>query len=455
MLTSAKNMLVARIAKSVMVAALTVIAGAVYGAPGIVSVQPVDGAIDVKTFVNIRVDFDREVDAASINNKSILVNDQPLSDIPEASVTVPDGKSAIILLRMSQNKTYKITLTTAIRDLKGEALAKPFSWRFVTASNMDEPNTPVQVFARYPRMNDRDIPTNVPITVSVTTEIDDKTFSESSVIVRRAGNGHIVPGKLTVQGRRIIFRPNTSLSSHQTYEVEINAGVKGRWGLSSEKPSTWQFTTGDGPSEGPIVTDAWFENYTDANTRWMVFHASVENLVKPTKAAHTVKASSELAEGQTMKGAVVSLNGLMETQPLSTPNDLSAKDMPVISGLPNTVVRAEYTHGGGAGAGNSVGGDSRKDPAMEKIMAAVNAALAGEKAVTLQDSGDIIDDGDKMKGDGVYSARLSLEKNFPEGQAFVAFSIALPDGKKTEPITISAYVMPLSQVSTASTSPEK
>ena len=79
---------------------------------------------------------------------------------------------------------------------------------------------------------------------------------------------------------------------------------------------------------------------------------------------------------------------------------------------------------------------------MEKVTAAADAALAGEQAVTLHDSGDVIEHGDETKGDGIYSGRLALGKQFSVGQAQIAFSIVLPDGTRTEPVTMSFYVLP-------------
>lgn len=175
----------------------------------------------------------------------------------------------------------------------------------------------------------------------------------------------------------------------------------------------------------------------------MVFHVAAENLFKPGQTVSKAKRTTQLpgASG-VLKAAVVSLNGLVPQQPLSTPTMKQAKDMAVTTGAPNTVVYAAYTHGGGSGQGNSVGGNSWKDPAMEPVTAAVDAALLGEQAVTLYDVGDIVEHGDEIRGDGVYSGRLALGKEFPAGQALIAFSILLPDGKRTETVTMPFYVVP-------------
>lgn len=408
-----------------------------------VSVDPPDGAKDVRTSSNVRVDFDSVMDASTITTSTVLLDGKPLAEVSGAEVVHPDGKSAVLLLRLVQNNSYRFTLTTAIRNSAGEALAEAYTWQFVTASHVDDPDTPVRVFARYPRINDFGIPTNAPITMTFTTEMDPESFGPGSVTVRKTTGGQAVAGKVTLKGRRAIFRPDAPLAANQPYEAVVSHDVRSRWGAVPLKDSSWQFTAGDGPGEGPIIADAWYESYADREGLRLVFHAAVENLVKPDAAA-PVPASAEpgvLAEGHALKAAVVSLESITPSQPLSTPTNQSAKDMPVMTG-PTTVVTAAYTHGGGAGKGNSVGGSTWKDPAEEKIEAALDAAIEGPKAVGLHDSGDLIGHGDREKGDGIYSGRLALEQGFPVGLALVAFTVVAPDGKKTGPVTMGVHIMP-------------
>ena len=424
------------------------LASACAAGPRVVSVDPPDGAKDVRTSSNIRVDFDSVMDASTITTSTVLLDGKPLAEVPGAEVVHPDGKSAVLLLRLVQNNSYRFTLTTAIRDSAGEALAEAYTWQFVTASRVDDPDTPVRVFARYPRMNDFGIPTNAPITMTFTTEMDPESFGAGSILVRKTTGGQAVAGKVTVKGRRVVFRPDAPLAANQPYEAVVSNDVKSRWGAVPLKDSSWQFTTGDGPGEGPVIADAWYESYADRESLRLVFHAAVENLVKPDSAAPApakpLPAPGDpgvLAEGHALKAAVVSLEAIAPSQPLSTQTSQSAKDMPVTTG-PTTVVTAAYTHGGGAGQGNSVEGSTWKDPTEEKIEAALDAALEGPGAVGLDDSGDLIGHGDREKGDGVYSARLTLEKGFPVGQALVAFTVVAPEGKKTGPVTMAVYVTP-------------
>ncbi len=424
------------------------LASACAAGPRVVSVDPPDGAKDVRTSSNIRVDFDSVMDASTITTSTVLLDGKPLAEVPGAAVVHPDGKSSVILLRLGPNNSYQFTLTTDIRNSAGEALAENYTWGFVTASRMDEPDTPVRVFARYPRMNDFGIPTNAPITMTFTTEMDPESFGAGSILVRKTTGGQAVAGKVTVKGRRVVFRPDAPLAANQPYEAVVSNDVKSRWGAVPLKDSSWQFTTGDGPGEGPVIADAWYESYSDSAGRRFVFHAAVERLEKPdtnAKDSGPAKPAAPQTPAFEIKGTVVSLSGLIPQQPLSTPNDADASKMPVGDGSPAASIQAAYTHGGGAGPGNSVDGNSTKDPLMDKVRAAVRDALAQDSAVTLRDSGDTPICGDAAKDDGVFSGRMSLPASFPDGQAYVAYTV-VPEGEKpTEPVTIAVHLMPAAQ----------
>ena len=171
---------------------------------------------------------------------------------------------------------------------------------------------------------------------------------------------------------------------------------------------------GDGPREGPVITECWYESYPEATGLRLVFHVAAENLLKEgAKADKAARAPRMPGANGVLQAAVVSLAGLVAQQPLSTPTSRQAKDMPVTNGGPETVGYAAYTHGGGRGPGNSVAGYDGKDPGMELVNAAVAAALDGAGAVTLYDVGDLVEHGDEVRGDGVYSGRLKLSPQFP------------------------------------------
>lgn len=414
----------------------------------VTSVTPAHGSVDVPVGENIIVKFSGPLDKASLDAGSVLVNDKPLSDWENGGLAFPEDDSAVILFRAKSDQVYRIVLKSSVKGTDGSALARDFSWRFATTSRVGEAGAPVRIFARYPRLNDMRVPTNAPVTMTFTGEIAPESISGGSILVIPQPDGKPVAGKITVQGMRAIFRPDAPFQPNRTHEVQVAAGVASTSGEMMERPGVWQFTTGGGPAEGPVITDCWYESHADKDGLRFVFHASVENLVKPAEKGGTPEkpiaspaAPGLLAEGYALKAALVSLEAISPSQPLSTPNDLSAKDMPITTG-PTTVVTAAYTHGGGAGQGNSVEGSAWKDPIAEKIEAAVDAALKSGKAAALQDSGDVIRQGDRLKGDGVYSARLAVGKAFPPGQALLAFTVTMPDGKATEPVTIGYYVLP-------------
>ncbi len=425
-----------------------VVSTAAWAAFEVVEVQPSNGQTGVSAGANVVVKFNGMPDHKSFDRKSILINGKPLSDIPDSAVVFPDEVSCVLLFRMSPSTAYEIALPMSLKNTSGVALDKPYKWKFSTKSGMEDSSAPLQVFARYPRFNDMDTPTNAPITMVFTNELDPASVVDSSVEVIPF-QGKPVAGKVTLDGRRLVFRPDEPLPARRTHEVHLRAGIKGKAGEECKPIRNWQFTTTYGPEEGPVVTDCWYESMTSNDGTTFILHASMENLVKPDdetkdsadKPKKKLENPGALLPGQTFKAAIATLVGVFPQQPLSNPTEASAADMPVKNkSVPDTIVYAEYTHGGGAGQGNSVEGASKKSPADELMDSVIQTALNSSSAVIMRDSGDEIKDGDNKKGDLIYSGRLFIDNKYPEGQALLCFAIAKPDGALTESVTMGHYV---------------
>lgn len=425
------------------------VSSAAYAAFEVVSVSPPNGQTGVQVGENIVVKFNGAVDSSSVDRRSILVNGKPLSDIKDSAVVFPEETSFVILFRMLSSTAYEIALPMTIKGRGGATLGKPYKWKFSTKSGMEGSSAPLQVFARYPRFNDMDTPTNAPVSMVFTQEVDPASVTDSHVLVVPY-KGDPVPGKVTVDGRRLLFRPNEPLDPKKTYEVHLRPGIKGKEGEDCQSIKNWQFTTASGPEEGPIVTDCNYESMTSQDGTTFILHASLENLVKPDeeseesadKPKKKLDNPGALLAGHTFKAAIATLVGIFPQQPLSSPTDASAADMPVTNpSVPDTIVYAEYTHGGGAGQGNSVEGASKKSPVDELMDSVIESALKSSAAVVMRDSGDEIKDGDNKKGDLIYSGRLFIDNKYPEGQALLCFAIVKPDGTLTESVKIGHYVM--------------
>lgn len=421
---------------------------AAWAAFEVVTVEPSNGQTGVVSGANISVNFNGMVDKRSIDSKTILVNGRPLSDIPDSAVVFPEEASCVILFRLTPGTAYEIALPMSVKNTSGVSLEKPYKWKFSTKSGIDTSTAPLQVFARYPQFNDMDTPTNAPIAMVFTNELDPASVVDSSVEVIPF-QGKPVVGKVTVDGRRLVFRPDEPMSPRKTHEVHLRAGIKGKAGEECKPVRNWQFTTASEAAEGPIATDCWYESMTGNDGTTFIVHASMENLVKPDedtkdsaeKSKKKLQNPGALLAGHTFKAAIATLVGVFPQQPLSTPTDASAADMPVKNkSVPDTIVYAEYTHGGGAGQGNSVEGASRKSPADELMDSVVEAALKSSSAIVMRDSGDEIKDGDNKKGDLIYSGRLFIDNKYPEGQALLCFAIEKPDGTLTDPVTMGHYV---------------
>ncbi len=416
-------------------------------APRIMETVPADGALDVPVGTHITVTFDRRMDPATLDPARILVNGRSISEIEQAGTVMPDpeGRQVVILLRMHQDRVYGITLLPGLADMHGNTLDKPFAWKFATSSRSQEADIPVKAFARFPRMNDCEVPTNAPITAVFINALDPASVTTETFIVRQNVTNEPVAGNFTVKANRVAFRPAVSLEPNTTYEVELASGIKNTMGRAMERPSIWQFTTADGPVEGPIVADIWSEDHTDRTERSIILHAAVENLVLPGKGDRLpTMERAVLAKGHTLRAAILPLKEVAPVQELSPVTPEPSPIAPTVAQTeaegPTTTVVAAYSHGGGKGIGNNTG--NGLDPELGKIRSAATAALAKTAIPAFQDSGEVIAHGDRTEGDNIYSTRFVLDDTQPGGLSLIAFMIVLPDGSCTEPVTHSLYIQP-------------
>lgn len=102
--------------------------------PWIVSVNPPDGALNVKGETPVIVEFNEDIDPVSIP-EALFINPEP----PQPPRLRVRGKTAAILWSepISQNVTVVITLGSSIRDLHGNRMRESFTFAFSTGESIN------------------------------------------------------------------------------------------------------------------------------------------------------------------------------------------------------------------------------------------------------------------------------------------------------------------------------
>lgn len=245
----------------------------------IVGTDPPDGATAVELGSNILVNFDREMDATTLTESAISVNGQSLAAMGgRVLLPDPEGKQAVLLLKLDPHNAYRITLDTTIRDAQGQALDQSYTWRFATGENRAFDKVAPRVIVHYPRKHQQDIPLDAPITTVWTTRMDPASVTADAVSLKLLDTDEPVAlAGVWVQGNRLAIKPAQLLQKETTYEITINTALRSIAGLSNEKPASWRFTTGQSVSLAPYIAEAWSEAFTTAGERYAILHAAVES----------------------------------------------------------------------------------------------------------------------------------------------------------------------------------
>lgn len=101
-------------------------------APTVVSTLPAAGATEISVNTTLTVTFSEEVDPATVNAATLLLEPSAAADISALgarAVVTPQAPLAL-------DTSYTATVTTGVTDVAGNPLAVSFSWSFSTGSTV-------------------------------------------------------------------------------------------------------------------------------------------------------------------------------------------------------------------------------------------------------------------------------------------------------------------------------
>ncbi|MDD5224857.1 MAG: Ig-like domain-containing protein [bacterium] len=219
-------------------------------APLVSFTAPADGDLSVATNRKIVATFNEAMDPATIIAANVRVTG-PGGNV-SGTVTYAAGSNAASFTPASSlavNTLYTATITTAVKDVAGNALAANYVWSFTTAAAPD---------TTAPRVSSTN-PENLALTVAISAKIK-ATFSEpmdpATIIT---ANFTLMKGATAVSGavaydasnNIMTFTPLVPLTLGTTYTATITTGAKDLAGnilASGLIPNPWTFTTEAAPS---------------------------------------------------------------------------------------------------------------------------------------------------------------------------------------------------------------
>ncbi|MFZ1730938.1 MAG: Ig-like domain-containing protein [Bacteroidota bacterium] len=205
---------------------------------------------DTAIFVNqsVAATFTEIMDAATITTSSFTL---------KQGATVVPGSVSVVGVTAIYNPTsflvystlYTATITTAVKDLAGNAMVSDYTWTFTTGAAPDT----IGPIVRYtiPAYNAVNIPVNQQISVAFSEAMDPQTITSASVII---DSGSVpIAGTVTYVGVIALFSPTSFLAYNTQYTGTITTAVTDLAGNPMARSYTWHFRTGAAPDTIPPV----------------------------------------------------------------------------------------------------------------------------------------------------------------------------------------------------------
>jgi len=229
--------------------------------PKVTETLPGSGAGEVPFYEPINAVFNKNMDPATITTGTFTLSGTTGSVSYDQSTRtatfLPDAP-------LQPGTTYTASLTTAVRDSVGNALAQPKVWTFTTTS-VD--TVPPAVTRTSPVAGAANIATSSTLAATFSETIDATTLTPTAFTV--VGLSFAAVGPVPVNGtisynpldRTGRFTPSAALAGGSTYTAAISTAVRDKSGNALPSAKSWTFTTlPDGTfapgSNGTTVADA-------------------------------------------------------------------------------------------------------------------------------------------------------------------------------------------------------
>jgi hypothetical protein len=210
--------------------------------PTVTFTDPANGDTGVAINKKIAAIFSKTMDPLTIINPTTFTLTGPgLTPVPGTVTYVGLVATFTPSSLLTNYTTYTATITTAARDLAGNALAANYVWSFTTGAAPD--TTRPTVISTDPANGDTGVAINTKIAATFSEPMDPLTITNTIFTV--AG----VPGTVFYDPitRVATFTPGSTLASNTTYTATITTAASDLAGNTLAVDYVWSFTTGPPP----------------------------------------------------------------------------------------------------------------------------------------------------------------------------------------------------------------
>ncbi len=207
--------------------------------PTVILTDPLNVATGVPLNQKIAATFSRTMDASTFSTPTFILTQGTTSVTGFVSYS---GTTAIFApaSQLAPNTIYTATVTTAAKDLAGNALASNYVWSFTTgAAAVIVPPTVIST-------DPADAVTGVALTKQISATFSktmDATTITSATFTLKQG-AISVTGFVSYSGTTAIFAPASNLTPNTLYTATVTTGAKDLAGNALANNYVWSFTTG-------------------------------------------------------------------------------------------------------------------------------------------------------------------------------------------------------------------
>ena len=211
------------------------------GTPRVTYHTPAVGEVAVAINRKVTIVFSQQMDSATLTTENLYVMDGPVTvagtlSFLSSSVTFTPVRN------LTPNTVYMVTISGKVKDVSGNALKEPQSWKFTTGENADtvEPS----INSLYPANASMGIAVDRKISATFSESVDSAGIQSSTFTLRQDTNE--IPGIITCLGKIVTFVPVHNLEPDKTYTVILTKDIADLAGNRMTHGQSWSFTTGNG-----------------------------------------------------------------------------------------------------------------------------------------------------------------------------------------------------------------
>ena len=318
--------------------------------PTVVTKAPAANASDVAVTSPVTATFSEQMTASTITGTSFTLTSGSGSVAANVSYDAPTTTATLTPTSpLAAGTTYTATVTTAVKDLSGNALAANESWTFTTGV---PDTTKPTVSGNTPGNNAVDVTLGTVPTATFSEPMNSGTLTTTSFAL--SGPSGNVPATVSYNAstRTASLAPTSQLAPGATYTATVTTGAADLAGNGLAAPYSWSFSTvAAAPNE---TLDPTADTYVSSDTPTTNFGSATSLVTDGTPDAKTfLKYDLSAYAGRTLQSATLVV-------PVTDSGSVGTQNVRLT--LKDTWTEAGLTYSNKPGVGTTLGNLSGTSP---------------------------------------------------------------------------------------------